>query len=63
MGDMHQIRFYQSTWADTQRLMHRWGMGHSDDTSSASDCLYVIEIGGPTFGLNGRSNVFRPMRA
>jgi hypothetical protein len=29
MADMHQIRLYQSTWGDAQRLMHRWGAwGH-----------------------------------
>jgi hypothetical protein len=27
MADMHQIRLYQSTWADAQRFMHRWGLG------------------------------------
>ena len=27
MADMHQIRLYQSTWADAQRLMHRWEPG------------------------------------
>jgi hypothetical protein len=25
LADMHQIRLYQSTWADAQRLMYRWG--------------------------------------
>jgi hypothetical protein len=30
---MHQIRLYQSTWADALRLMHRWGSwGHYDGT-------------------------------
>jgi hypothetical protein len=26
-ADMHQIRLYQSTWADAQRLMNRWERG------------------------------------
>ena len=25
LADMHQIRLYQTTWADAQRLMHHWG--------------------------------------
>ncbi len=38
---MHQIRLYQSTWADAQRLMHRWGAwGHYDGSCTAADCEY-----------------------
>ena len=37
MADMHQIRLYQSTWADAQRLMHRWGAwGHYDGSCTAA---------------------------
>jgi hypothetical protein len=42
---MHQIRLYQSTWADAQRLMHRWGAwGHYDGTCTAESCKYEIEM-------------------
>src|SRR5882757_2590378 len=44
MADMHQIRLYQSTWADAQRLMHRWGAwGHYDGGCTAASCKYEIE--------------------
>ena len=43
--DMHQIRLYQSTWADAQRLMHRWGAwGHYDGSCTAASCEYKIEM-------------------
>jgi hypothetical protein len=42
---MHQIRLYQSTWADAQRLMHRWGAwGHYEGTCTAASCKYEIEM-------------------
>jgi hypothetical protein len=45
MADMHQIRLYQSTWADAQRLMHRWGAwGHYDGSCNAKDCRYDISL-------------------
>jgi hypothetical protein len=45
MADMHQIRLYQSTWADAQRLMHHWGAwGHYDGTCTAADCRYQITL-------------------
>ena len=45
MADMHQIRLYQSTWADAQRLMHRWGAwGHHEGTCTAARCKYEIEM-------------------
>src|SRR5579871_1680657 len=44
-ADMHQIRLYQSTWADAQRLMHRWGAwGHYDGSCTAESCEYEIEM-------------------
>ncbi len=45
-ADMHQIRLYKSTWADAQRLMHRWGAwGHYDNSCTAADCHYAIGMG------------------
>jgi hypothetical protein len=45
MADMHRIRLYQSTWADAQGLMHRWGeWGHYDGSCTASDCRYQIAL-------------------
>jgi len=45
-ADMYQIRLYQSTWADAQRLMHRWGAwGHYDGSCTAASCKYEIEMG------------------
>ena len=45
MADMHRIRLYQSTWADAQKLIHRWGAwGHYDGTCTAEDCRYNISI-------------------
>ncbi|MGO8757176.1 MAG: hypothetical protein ACLQG3_03545 [Terracidiphilus sp.] len=45
MTDMHRIRLYQSTWADAQHLMHRWGAwGHYDGTCTATDCQYTITL-------------------
>lgn len=43
MADIHQIRLYESTWNDAQRLMTRWGAwGKYDGTCSAKDCRYQI---------------------
>jgi len=45
LADMHQIRLYQTTWADAQRLMHRWGSwGHYDGSCTAATCKYEIEM-------------------
>jgi hypothetical protein len=45
-AEMHQIRLYQSTWADAQRLMHRWGAwGHYDGSCTAASCNYAIGMG------------------
>jgi hypothetical protein len=45
MADMHQIRLYQSTWADAQRLMHRWGAwSHYEGSCTAESCKYEIEM-------------------
>jgi hypothetical protein len=46
LADMHQIRLYQSTWADAQWLMHRWGAwGHYDGSCTVASCKYGIEMG------------------
>ena len=45
LADMHRIRLYQSTWADAQWLMHRWGAwGHYDGSCKAASCKYEIEM-------------------
>jgi hypothetical protein len=45
MADMHRIRLYQSTWADAQRLMNRWGTwGHYDGSCTAESCRYEIDL-------------------
>ena len=45
LAEMHQIRLYQSTWADAQQLMHRWGAwGHYDGICTAESCKYEIEM-------------------
>jgi hypothetical protein len=45
LADMHQIRLYQSSWADAQRLMTRWGAwGHYDGSCTAESCKYEIEM-------------------
>jgi hypothetical protein len=45
LADMHQIRLYQSTWADAQRLMHRWGAwGSYEGSCTAGSCKYQIEL-------------------
>jgi hypothetical protein len=63
MADMHQIRLYQSTWADAKRLMHRWGAwGHYDGSCTAAECRYVIEVGDPIWALNQRSKLNWLMR-
>jgi hypothetical protein len=50
LAEMHQIRLYQSTWADAQRLMHRWGAwGHYDGGCTAQSCKYEIELDSITF--------------
>ncbi len=53
MADMHQIRLYESTWADAQRLMNKWGAwGHYEGSCTAQDCHYQITLGNSAFGVN-----------
>jgi hypothetical protein len=41
MADMHEIRLYQTTWADAQKLMQKWGgWGHYDGTCTSAECRY-----------------------
>jgi len=50
MADMYEIRLYQSTWADAQRLMNRWGAwGHYDGSCTATSCKYEISIVNSSF--------------
>jgi hypothetical protein len=52
MADMHKIHLYQSTWADAQKLMHKWGAwGHYDGTCTPADCRYAITVGTSFFGI------------
>jgi hypothetical protein len=54
MADMHQVRLYQSTWADAQRLMHRWGpWGHYDGTCTAAECRYQIALTDMSYTRSG----------
>ncbi len=44
-ADMRQIRLYQSTWADAQRLMKRWGAwGRYEGSCTTEGCTYLIEM-------------------
>ncbi len=55
LADMHQIRLYQTTWADAQRLMHRWGAwGHYDGSCTAASCKYEIAMGSIASGIPPR---------
>jgi hypothetical protein len=45
LSDMHDLRLHQSTWADVQLLMSRWGQwGHYEGNCTPSDCFYVITL-------------------
>ena len=47
---MHQIRLYQSSWADAQRLMKRWGTwGDYEGSCTARSCRYTIEMADLSF--------------
>ncbi len=48
LADFQSIRPTQSTWADAQRLMNRWGKwGHYDGTCTAQLCDYRIDVHDP----------------
>jgi hypothetical protein len=47
---MNQIRLYQSTWADAQRLMKRWGAwGRYEGNCTPESCTYEIEMSDVSF--------------
>jgi hypothetical protein len=49
-ADMNQIRLYQSTWADAQRLMKRWGAwGRYEGNCTPESCTYEIEMSDVSF--------------
>lgn len=57
MADMHRIRLYQTTWAEAQALMRKWGAwGHWDGTCTADDCEYAVSLGVPLFWEDGKEN-------
>jgi hypothetical protein len=50
IADMHRVRLYQSTWADAQRLMRRWGAwGRYEGICNATDCRYEINLGDASY--------------
>ena len=45
LADFHAIRLKQSTWADAQTLMKRWGAwGQYDGTCTQASCKYYITL-------------------
>jgi hypothetical protein len=45
LADFHALRLKQSTWADAQALMKRWGAwGHHDGTCTETSCKYYITL-------------------
>ena len=51
LADFHTIHLNESNWADTQRLMSRWGKwGHHEGTCTATACDYSISIVDPMSG-------------
>jgi hypothetical protein len=45
LADYHSIYPTQSSWADAQKLMVKWGKwGNYDGSCSANDCLYLITV-------------------
>jgi hypothetical protein len=57
LADFQSIRPTQSTWADAQRLMTRWGKwGHYDGTCTPQSCDYVIIMNDPLSAMLGRSS-------
>src|SRR5579871_1170354 len=48
LADFHSIYPRQSTWADAQRLMTRWGRwGHYEGSCSPEYCNYVVQLYDP----------------
>jgi hypothetical protein len=45
LADIHALQMGKSTWADAQKLMHRWGVwGHYEGTCTKERCSYLIEL-------------------
>lgn len=45
LDDFHSLRANQSTWADAQRLMERWGQhGSYSGSCTAASCEYTIKV-------------------
>ena len=45
LSDIRHLQLRQSTWADTQSLMKRWGSwGHSEGPCTKESCTYQIEM-------------------
>ncbi len=48
LADLQSIRLHQTTWAEAQILMHRWGQwGHYDGTCTSTSCEYRITLSDP----------------
>lgn len=48
LSDFHSIRLRQSTWADAQTLIRRWGAwGRYQGTCTEQDCVYTIRLQDP----------------
>ena len=48
LADLQSIRLHQTTWAQAQILMHRWGhWGHYDGTCTPANCEYRILLTDP----------------
>jgi hypothetical protein len=67
LADFESIRLHQSTWADAQILMTRWGAwGHYLGQCTASDCAYTIKLADPVSRFSDHINsdtgrrLFRP---
>jgi hypothetical protein len=45
LEDIHALRLHQSTWADAEKLMTRWGRwGHYEGRCTHTDCMYVVTL-------------------
>ncbi|HEY4354841.1 MAG TPA: hypothetical protein VGN16_03765 [Acidobacteriaceae bacterium] len=45
LTDFQSIRLHQSTWADAQKLMTRWGAyGHYNGTCRETNCHYSVKL-------------------
>ena len=57
LADFQSIHPTQSTWADAQHLMTRWGKwGHYDGSCTAQSCDYVIIVNDPLSAMLGHAS-------